>query len=256
VGLLLWCSAQAGIARADFKVAYGVKNATLKLFNQEQTSPFAGVGGEILVKGDRLRLEVEDHFGRRHTWIVDRAHGQVWQLFEDSSYVTYKADCSCARLPQQVASTLAEAKSAGGLDSLSVLAGDSRMLDSLPVWPVQISFRASLFGIPRPVWVHATIFFPTDEQAQFGACVSELYCGKKPSASAWQSAFTQLLAIPPEGARALAKHAGLPMTLEFAAELGVGTATLSLDARDAQCSVLDPRLFRVPDGYRAVSPTE
>lgn len=250
------CFLQACPARADFSVTYHVNSATLVLFNQPQPSPFAGIEARICVKGNRVRFEASDHVGRSHVWIADRATHQVWRLLDSQRYSVEPGGWSCDDLPSQVALQLAGVLSQAGVDSLSISGGEPGSWQSQSTRSTQWAFRAHVFGLPRPVWIFATVHFPSQEQACFGPESSELYCGTRPSEGTWRKEFERHLAVAPDGCRTLAKTISLPLALDFKTDLGVGTATLLLEAQDSSNQVLDAGLFRIPEGYSPVQVAE
>jgi hypothetical protein len=247
----------AQVAAADFSVSYRAKSASLVLFEQPQPSPFAAVGARLCIKGDRVRVEATDHWGRTHVWISDRTSHETWRLLADQRYSTESGGWSCQGLPVQLATVIAASLQSAGIDSLSISGPTAGAWQEAPARVTQWTFRARVFGAPRPVWVRAEVYFPTQEQAHFGAGVSELYCGKPPAEPAWRSAFEQFLDLSKEGCGTLAGVIALPLAMEFKSDLGgMGAATLVVEATGASDAALDKSLFRIPAGYRPVSPSE
>lgn len=242
--------------RADFSVVYRVRSATLELFGKEQPSPFSKVGARILIKGDRVRVEATDHWGTTHTWISDRATHTTWRLLPDKLYVTEAGGWACEGIPVQVAIVMAEGLARAGIDSLAIAGPTAAEWNKLQAQRTEWDFRARVFGLPQPVWVHASMYFPKNEADAFGATAVELYCGKKPGPSEWKSAFEQFLDLSTSGAGALATSAGLPIALDLSSNLGMGKATLVLEASDISGSAQDASLFRLPEGYRAAPASE
>jgi hypothetical protein len=244
------------VARGDFAVTYRATSASLVLFQQPQPSPFAGVGARVFVKGNRVRLEATDHWGRRHVWISDRSAHKTWYLLENKTYTEQAGGWSCDHLPMQFAGLLADGLRQAGIDSLSIAGPVAGTWQSAKAHVTRWTFRARVFGLPRPVWIRANVYFPLQETAYFGADVAEIYCGHPPGAEAWQAAFEKYLSVPREGCRALAGVMALPLALEFTTDLGMGAATLVLEAGTASDEPLDESLFRVPADYRPASPSE
>jgi len=226
------------------------------LFDKPQPSPFGAVGARILIQGDRVRVEATDHWGTTHTWISDRATHTTWRLLPNQQYVTESSGWACEGIPVQVAGVLAAGLARAGIDSLSISGPTAASWDEAQTRRTEWDFRARVFGLPRPVWVRASVYFPASEADFFGSPVVELYCGKKPARAEWQSAFQQFLDLSRESATALASVAALPIALDFRTDFGVGKGTLVLEATDVSGAVLDASLFRLPEGYRAAPASE
>jgi hypothetical protein len=254
--VLALCLALAHPARADFSLTYRAKSASLVLFGQPQPSPFAAVEAKFFVKGDRVRFEALDMWGRRHTWIADRVTREVWRLLENHRYTVETGGWSCDHLPSQLAIQFSAALSAGGIDSLAISGGEAGTWQSVPAYTTRWAFRARVFGLPNPVWVYATVYFPQQEKARFGPEAAELYCGKPPAEAAWKAAFEKHLGVTPEGCRTLAKVMSLPLALDFKTELGVGTGTLLLEATQSSSEPLSDALFRIPEGFSPAASAE
>jgi hypothetical protein len=250
------CLAMASFAMADFSVVYRAKSATLLLFNQPQPSPFLGVEAKVFVQGNKVRFEGKDHWGRTHVWITDRATREVIHLFENHTYALEQGGWSCDLLPAQCAAMLASGLAQAGIDSLSISGGEKSVRQGVNVLNTHWVFRAQVFGLPQAVWITATVSFPEQEATVFGPQASELYCGKKPTESAWQTAFDKYLRVSPDSRRTLARTIRLPMALDFKTELGVGSATLLLEATEFSGKAQDAGLFRIPAGYHPADSAE
>lgn len=251
------CLSLTPAARADFSLSYKSTAASLTLFNQPQPSPFAGVAARLFVKGERLRLEVKDHWGRQHVWISDRSRGKTLRLYEDRRYEQFAGGWSCENIPVQLALLLAESLNAGGIDSLTISGGESGTWKTAPSKRTHWTFLARVFGLPNPVRILATVHFPAQEAVHFGAESAELYCGARPGESAWKSAFEKYLSLSPDGCRTLAQAVGLPLALDFTTDLGsMGTAKLLLEATEHSNQSLDGALFSIPEGFTSVKPAE
>lgn len=242
--------------RADFAVRYKAKSATLVIFNQPQGSPFSALSARLLIKGDRMRVEATDHWGRNHIWISDRSTQITWRLLENKEYVTEAGGWSCENVPAEVIGALASGLAEAGIDSLSISSPVVGQWESEKAQVTQWAFRAHAFGLPKPIWVQASVYFPMQEATHFGASVNELYCGKKPAESQWQAALTGYLHLPQANAAALAHVAALPIAMDMRSDLGMGTATLVLEATDISTAPLDASLFRLPDGYHPAATSE
>ena len=253
--MVFWLAGPRSV-RADFSLTYRAASASLTLFNQPQPSPFAGVELRLFIKGERIRLEAKDHWGRTHVWISDRSAQKSWRLYEDRRYEVLAGGWSCENLPVQLALLFTQSLNAGGIDSLAIWGGEAGSWKGKDTKITHWSFLARVFGLPKPVRIGATVYFPAQEAAAFGKESAELYCGSRPRESEWKTAFDQFLDVAPDGCQTLARTIGLPLALDFNTDLGMGKATLLMEAAEHSNKPLEDALFRIPEGFSPVTPSE
>jgi hypothetical protein len=244
------CLAWATPGLADFSVSYTVTEAKLTLFNQAQTSPFESVSCRLLIRGDRVRFEATDHWGRSHAWLADRKSGDVWRLYpETRDYTRHKGGWPCDDLASHVAYALNYYLRAARIDDLTVTDGGSGVWDGQPAQKALLAFEARLFGLPQAVAVGGTVYFPADENEAFQGGAAQAYCGKAPAAAAWQEALIRHTGLAADEARILAERLGLPLALDLRTDLGMGSASLVLSATAVSVAPVPTEQFQVPTDY-------
>jgi hypothetical protein len=240
---------------ADLSVSYTVTEAELTLFNQAQASPFERVSCRLLIKGDRVRFEATDHWGRSHAWLSDRSSGEVVRLYPDTrDYTRHKGGWPCDNLADHVAYALNYYLRAARIDDFAVADGGSGVWDGQPAQKALLAFEARLFGLPQAVAVKGTVYFPTDENEAFKGGAALAYCGKPPAPAAWQEALTLRTNLEQEEARILAEHLGLPLAIDLRTDLGMGSASLVLAATEVSVAPVPSDRFEVPTDYAERTP--
>jgi hypothetical protein len=235
---------------ADFSVSYTVTEAKLTLFNQAQTSPFEKVSCRLLIKGDRVRFEATDHWGRSHVWLSDRKSGEVWRLYpETRDYIRHKGGWPCDNLADHVAYALNYYLRAARIDELAVTDGGSGVWDGQSAQKALLAFEARLFGLPQSVAVVGTVYFPADESEAFQGGAALAYCGKPPAPAVWQEALTRRTSLGGDEARILAEKLGLPLALDLRTDLGMGSASLILAATAVSVAPIPADGLEVPTDY-------
>lgn len=244
--------ATAGAANADLTVHYRATSSELVLFGQKQESPFGRVRYAIQMKGNHLRTEMTDHFGRRLWLIADREKGEAFGL--DPEARTWWRDpgvWTCANIPDQVARGAAQLLATGGITDLDIGTPEAVTLSGARARRVAVQFEGKVLGAPQSVSARLVLYFAEDEARKFGAgAAEELYCGSKPAPDEWSRAFQRYLKLPAPQATALAKVVGLPLQIELDTDLGLGRASVTLAADEISGGALPDETFTIPGDFK------
>lgn len=244
----LFVPVQAG---ADLTVKYRATDSRLTLFNQPQEAPFRQVAYTLYLHGTKVRTEFVDALGRAWWFVADRAAGTAYGL--DPAKKTYWQEAGawgCDHLPDQVGRALAGMMRQAGIEKLAVAKGGSAPVGSVETSSVTVQFSGRVLGTPQPVATDLVLYFPPDEAATFGPHSGEdLYCGKKPTPAAWSTMLQQWLRVDEAMAGRLGEIMTLPLRITLAANLGIGTAALTLDAVEISHAAIDQQMFAIPSDF-------
>jgi hypothetical protein len=241
-----------GTANADLTVQYRVTQSELVLFGQKQESPFGRVRYSIQIKGNHLRTEMTDHFGRTLWLLADRKSGEAFGIDPEArSWWRDAGVWTCDQIPAQVARGTAQLLASGGITDLDLGMPKAVTLAGARAHRVEVHFQGKILGAPQAVDATLVLYFADDEAASFGAnAADDLYCGKKPPADEWEGAFTRYLRLSEAQAGALAGVVGLPLQIELTTDLGLGQASLTLVADDIDGAILADSTFRIPSDFQ------
>lgn len=239
------------LSRADLAVTYSAVEAELVFFNQPQKAPFSDVALRIFVKGSKIRMEIVDHMGRRSLQLVDRSLGTAYELDpENRTYRQLAGRWSCENIAQQIGRWGAYGLRLAGTDTLVMESPVDTIIGDHKVVQCVFHIQGRFLGAPRPVYARLVFSMPVDEASVFGESgLGDLYCGSKPSADDWNSAYSAYWPLGARESAELAVVTGLPLQVEINTDLGLGRARLVVRAIDIQQAELDDSLFLIPDSF-------
>jgi hypothetical protein len=243
--------AVASTIHADTTVRYRATSSQLVLFKQPQNAPFASVSYTLFAKGSRVRSEMVDVTGRAWWFIADRSTGEAFGVDPVARvYWPESAAWGCDQIPLQVARATRRLLNASGTEQLNVEDAVPMNATEHAANMVAISFTGRVLGAPQPVQAVLQLYFARDERAVFGPqCERDFYCGNRPSKTAWRAALQNTLGIGPGQAEMLSGVIAAPVQATLHADLGIGSADVTLSAVEISAMSLSDDLFAIPKDF-------